>query len=111
MLTYPKNLEGSLTILGECGSVRIGGMAVNEIQTWEFADTRDYDQLIHDANYQTTSVYGFGHPAYYRNIIDVLRGKANPETDGREGLKSLEILIAAYLSARDGREVNLPLEY
>ena len=111
MLTYPKNLEGSLTILGEHGSVRIGGVAVNEIQTWEFADTREYDKHIHDANYQTTSVYGFGHLAYYQNIVDVIRGNTKPETDGREGLKSLEILIAAYRSARDGREINLPLEY
>ena len=64
-----------------------------------------------DASYQTTSVYGFGHPLYYDNVIKVLRGEAEPETDGREGLKSLEVLIATYLSARDGRRVALPLEY
>ena len=57
------------------------------------------------------SVYGFGHPLYYNNVIEVLRGKSEPETDGREGLKSLEILIAAYLSARDGTTTSLPLEY
>ena len=93
------------------GPFKIGGVAVNEIQTWEFADERDYDQQVIDANYQTTSVYGFGHPAYYRNVVEVLRGESEPETDGREGLKSLEVLIAAYLSARDRREVSLPLEY
>jgi len=53
---------------------------------------------------------GFGRPCYYNNVIEVLRGEAEPETDGREGLKSLEILIAAYLSARDGRTISLPLE-
>jgi len=111
MLAYPKNLEGSITILGENGSVRIGGVAVNEIQLWQFEDQRDYDKEIADANYQTTSVYGFGHPLYYRNVIEVLRGQAEPETDGREGLKSLELLIAAYLSARDGRTISLPLEF
>jgi len=111
MLTYPKNLEGSITILGEKGTVRIGGVAVNDIQHWEFADERDYDASIHSANYETTSVYGFGHPLYYHNVIEVLRGRAEPETDGREGLKSLEVLIAAYLSARDGKTVALPLEY
>lgn len=111
MLTYPKNLEGSITILGENGSVRVGGVAVNEIQQWEFADERDYDQQVRSASYETTSVYGFGHPLYYKNVIDALRGEAAPETDGREGLKSLELLIAAYLSARDGRTVSLPLEY
>lgn len=111
MCTYPKNLEGSITILGETGTVRIGGMAVNEIQEWNFADSRDYDQQVKTANYETTSVYGFGHPLYYRNVIDVMRGKAEPITDGREGLKSLELLIAAYLSARDNKIVSLPLVY
>jgi len=111
MLTYPKNMEGSITILGDKGTVRIGGVAVNDIQHWEFADEQDYDQKIKEANYETTSVYGFGHPLYYKNVIDVLRGKCQPETDGREGLKSLEILIAAYLSARDGNTISLPLEY
>lgn len=111
MLTYPKNLEGSITILGEKGSVRVGGVAVNDIQLWEFDEPRDYDQQIENANYETTSVYGFGHPLYYKNVIDTLRGEAEPETDGREGLKSLELLIAAYLSARDGKTISLPLEY
>ncbi|WP_031434422.1 Gfo/Idh/MocA family protein [Methylomarinum vadi] len=111
MLTYPKNYEGSITILGEKGTVRVGGLAVNEIQHWEFDDQQPYDEDIKNANYQTTSVYGFGHPLYYKNVIDVLRGQAETETDGREGLKSLEVLIAAYLSARDGKTVNLPLEY
>ena len=111
MLTYPKNLEGSVTILGEKGTVRVGGVAVNDIQLWQFDESRDYDRQINEANYETTSVYGFGHPLYYKNVIDVLRGTAEPETDGREGLKSLELLIAAYLSARDGKTVSLPLEY
>jgi UDP-N-acetyl-2-amino-2-deoxyglucuronate dehydrogenase len=111
MLTYPQNLEGSITILGETGTVRIGGVAVNNIQLWNFAETRDYDQQIEAANYATTSVYGFGHPLYYKNVVDVMRGVAEPETDGREGLKSLEMLIAAYLSARDGKTISLPLEY
>ena len=111
MLTYPKNLEGSITILGETGSVKVGGVAVNEIQTWDFADKRDYDDNVKAANYDTTSVYGFGHPLYYKNIIDVMRGEAEPVTDGREGLKSLEFLSAAYIAARDGVSVALPLHF
>jgi UDP-N-acetyl-2-amino-2-deoxyglucuronate dehydrogenase len=111
MLTYPKNLEGSITILGEKGSVKIGGVAVNEIQQWEFANADEDDAAVKDSSYQTTSVYGLGHPLYYDNVINVLRGEAEPETDGREGLKSLEVLIATYLSARDGKRVALPLEY
>ena len=111
MLTYPRNLEGSITILGEKGTVRIGGVAVNEILNWEFAETRPEDADIAAASYSTTSVYGHGHPLYYDNVIKTLRGEADAETDGREGLKSLELLIAMYLSARDGKRVALPLEY
>lgn len=111
MLAYPKNFEGSITILGEKGTVRLGGVAVNEIQHWEFADSDPDDELVKAASYETTSVYGFGHPLYYDNVVKVLRGEAEPETDGREGLRSLELLIASYLSARDGRRVALPLEF
>ena len=111
MLTYPKNLEGSITIIGERGTARIGGVAVNEIQSWEFADQDPDDEAIKAASYETTSVYGFGHPLYYDNVIRALRGEAEPETDGREGLRSLELLIASYISARDGRRVALPLEF
>ena len=111
MLTYPKNFEGSITILGEKGTVRIGGVAVNDIQHWEFDVPKDYDKTVQEASYQTASVYGFGHPLYYNNVIEVLRGNIEPETDGREGLRSLEVLIAAYLSARDGKIISLPLKY
>ena len=111
MLTYPKNLEGSITIIGEKGTVRVGGVAVNEIQHWEFSEPDADDEKVKDASYATTSVYGFGHPLYYDNVVKVMRGEAQPETDGREGLKSLETLIAVYLSARDGRRIALPLEY
>jgi UDP-N-acetyl-2-amino-2-deoxyglucuronate dehydrogenase len=111
MLTYPKNLEGSITILGEKGTVKLGGVAVNEIQHWDFENNDEDDVKIARASYDTTSVYGFGHPRYYDNVIKVLQGMETPETDGREGLRSLETLIAMYISARDGRRVSLPLEY
>ena len=111
MLTYPKNLEGSITILGETGTVRIGGVAVNEIQNWEFAKPSPEDAEVAASSYQTSSVYGFGHPLYYDNVINTMRGEAEAETDGREGLKTLELLIAMYLSSRDGKRVALPLEY
>ena len=111
MLTYPKNLEGSITILGERGSVRIGGVAVNEIKHWQFEHTDPMDAQLEAASYQTPSVYGFGHPLYYDNVIETLRGQAQPDTDGREGLRSLELLIAMYMSARDGKRINLPLAY
>jgi UDP-N-acetyl-2-amino-2-deoxyglucuronate dehydrogenase len=111
MLTYPKNLEGSITLLGETGTVRIGGPAVNQIEHWDFADQCPDDALVEQASYQTTSVYGFGHPPYYANVLDALQGTAEALCDGREGLRSLELLIGAYRSARDGSTVHLPLEY
>lgn len=111
MLTYPKNLEGSITLLGETGTVKIGGPAVNQIEQWAFADEAPDDVLVEQASYETTSVYGFGHPPFYANMLDDLQGKAEALCDGREGLRSLELLIGAYRSARDGRSTHLPLEY
>jgi UDP-N-acetyl-2-amino-2-deoxyglucuronate dehydrogenase len=111
MLVHKHNFEGSLTVIGEKGTVRLGGVAVNEIQKWDFAEPDFDDELVRKASYETTSVYGFGHPLYYDNVIRALRGEAPPETDGREGLRSLELLIGIYLSARDGKTVGLPLDY
>lgn len=111
MLTYPKNLEGSITVIGEKGTARVGGVAVNEIQHWAFAEPDEDDRNVTEASYRTASVYGPGHATYYDNVIRALRGEAEPLTDGREGLRALELLIALYRSARDGRRVPLPLEY
>ena len=111
MLTYPNNLEGSITLLGSTGTVKIGGTAVNRIEHWAFADCSPDDDLVEQASYETTSIYGFGHPPYYANVLEALQGKADPLCNGREGLRSLEILIGAYRSARDGCTVHLPLEY
>lgn len=110
MLTYPKNFEGSITILGEKGSAKIGGIALNKIEHWEFLESTAEDQEIAKKNYETSSVYGFGHSLYYDNVIKTLQGKEQPQTDGREGLTSLELLIAAYRSAREQCTVSLPLE-
>jgi UDP-N-acetyl-2-amino-2-deoxyglucuronate dehydrogenase len=109
MLTYPRNLEGSITVLGETGSVKIGGTAVNRIEHWAFASYDDDDKLIDAVNTSPPTVYGFGHEAYYRNVLAVLRGEAKPDTDGRAGRKSLELILGIYESAKTGREVPLPL--
>lgn len=111
MLAYPRNLEGSVTILGEKGSVKVGGTALNRIETWEFAEYHDIDreaELLRGAP-NPLSVYGSGHKPYYENVVRVLRGEAAPETDGREGRKSLELILGIYESARAEREIALPL--
>jgi UDP-N-acetyl-2-amino-2-deoxyglucuronate dehydrogenase len=109
MLTYPKNLEGSITILGEKGSVKVGGTAVNRVEHWTFADYDDDDKLVESASTNPPTVYGFGHEGYYRNVLAVLRGQAKAETDGRAGRKSLELILGIYESAKTGRDVPLPL--
>ncbi len=110
MLSFPKNLEGSITILGEKGSAKIGGTAVNRVEHWAFADYDDDDKLIEQAATAPPNVYGFGHEGYYRNVLAALRGETRPDTDGRGGRKSLELILAIYESARTGCEVRLPLK-
>ncbi|HWP02301.1 MAG TPA: Gfo/Idh/MocA family oxidoreductase [Gemmatimonadaceae bacterium] len=109
MLTYPRNLEGSITVLGEKGTVKIGGTAVNRVEHWAFAEYDDDDKLVESASTNPPTVYGYGHRGFYANVLAVLSGKARPDTDGRAGRKSLELILGIYESARTGREVTLPL--
>jgi UDP-N-acetyl-2-amino-2-deoxyglucuronate dehydrogenase len=109
MLTYPRNLEGSITLIGETGTVKIGGTAVNKVEHWQFASYDDDDKLIDAASTSPPTVYGFGHEGYYRNVLSVLRGEAMADTDGRSGRKSLELILGIYESAKTGREVPFPL--
>ena len=109
MLTYPRNLEGSITLLGEKGTVKIGGTAVNKVEAWQFADYDDDDKLVESATYTPPNVYGNGHEGYYRNVMAVLRGEGLADTDGRAGRKSLELILGIYESAKTGHLVPLPL--
>jgi UDP-N-acetyl-2-amino-2-deoxyglucuronate dehydrogenase len=110
MLTYPRNMEGSITLLGEKGTAKIGGTAVNKVEHWEFAEPVADDERIRAMESNPPSVYGYGHEGYYRNVLAVLRGDAKPETDGRAGRKSLELILGIYESAKTGRDVPLPLK-
>lgn len=109
VLTYPRNLEGSITLLGERGSVKVGGTAVNRVEHWQFDSYDDDDKLVESTSTSPPTVYGFGHLGYYRNVLAVLRGQARPDTDGRAGRKSLELILGIYESAKTGREVPIPL--
>ena len=109
MLTYPKNLEGSITVLGEKGTVKIGGIALNKVEKWEFEDYDDDDKAVLDSNYNPPSVYGYGHFQYYENVISVLKGESQPSTDGRSGKKSVELILGIYESAKRGTAVSFPL--
>ena len=111
MLTYPRNMEGSITIIGERGTVKVGGTALNRIEHWDFAEYDDLDreaELLKAAP-NPLSVYGSGHKPYYENVVRALRHQAAAETDGREGRKSLELILAIYESARAECQIALPL--
>jgi UDP-N-acetyl-2-amino-2-deoxyglucuronate dehydrogenase len=111
MLTYPKNFEGSITLIGEKGLVKIGGVALNKVEAWDFEDKDPSDLDVLNASYETNSVYGFGHLAFYREVAKAIDGLPNQATTGEEGLVSLAALIAGYRSAKNGgKPVGFPLD-
>ncbi|MBE1526262.1 putative dehydrogenase [Sphingopyxis sp. OAS728] len=106
--TRPKDLEGSISILGEGGTVVIGGFAVNKLETWNFLDAGPEDgDVIEKYSVNPPSVYGFGHQAYYEHIVDVIRNGGPQLVDGIQGRRSLELISAIYESIETGRRVDL----
>lgn len=106
--TRPKDLEGSISILGETGSVVIGGFAVNEMQTWNFTDEQPGDKdILERYSVNPPDVYGFGHKVYYEHVVDCIQNDAGQLVDGFEGRKSLELIMAIYESIETGKEVSL----
>lgn len=106
--TRPKDLEGSLSILGEKGSVVIGGFAVNEMQTWNFTENEDNDKdIINNFKENPPNVYGFGHIRYLENVCDAIINNTKALVDGLEGRKSLELINAIYESIETNKEVFL----
>ncbi|MGQ0684296.1 Gfo/Idh/MocA family protein [Bradyrhizobium sp.] len=104
----PTDLEGSLSILGEKGTVEIAGFAVNQIRHWRFVDELASDRdVIEKFSVNPPNVYGFGHQAYYQHVIDCLVGQRAALVDGLEGRKSLELISALYESIETGAEVPL----
>ncbi len=105
--TRPKDLEGSISILGELGSVVIGGFSVNRMVTWNFTDQTPDDEMAQKAITDPPNVYGFGHQPFYEDMLDCLASGRRSMLDGLEGRKSLEIINALYESAATGDEVHL----
>jgi UDP-N-acetyl-2-amino-2-deoxyglucuronate dehydrogenase len=105
----PEDLEGSISILGERGTVEVGGFAMNEMRVWRFADPGPEDEGVLD-RYRTNppDVYGFGHHEFLSEAVSAIRRGAPPAVDGREGRKSLEVIAAIYESAASGADVGLP---
>jgi predicted dehydrogenase len=106
--TRPKDLEGSLSVLGERGTVVIGGFAVNELTTWKFEDPLPMDEVVMQGSKTVPeNVYGFGHQAFIENAITTIQGRGAALVDGLEGRKSIEIINAIYESVHTGAEVRL----
>ena len=104
---YPKNLKETLTILGEKGTVIIGGLALNKILVWDFEDKIDsLEEIQQKYNTEIPNVYGNGHSPLYKNFIDSIRNNSNPLIDGNEGKKSLSIILMAYKSQKYSRIIN-----
>ncbi len=108
---YPKNLEETLYIFGEKGTVKAGGEAVNIIEEWKFSDYfGDEEKVKKECSENPPNVYGFGHTKLYKNVINAIEGKEELLVDGEAGKRALELVLAIYKSAAEGRPVKLPLE-
>jgi predicted dehydrogenase len=104
----PKDLEGSISLLGEAGSVEIGGFAVNELKVWNFAEAQPGDEDVRNRySVNPPNVYGFGHQAYYEHVVDSIANGRPHMVDGEVGRKSLELIIALYRSLETGQEVRV----
>lgn len=108
--TRPKDLEGSISIMGDKGTVEIGGFAVNEMKTWNFAEPQvGDDEVLSKYSVNPPNVYGFGHQAYYNHVVNAIREGGPNLVDGLEGRRSLELINAIYESVETGQ--TIPLQF
>ncbi len=112
---YPKNLNETLSLFGDKGSVVIGGLAVNKIETWRFADAEVHgdteDKVVNPGAKDPDTVYGYGHPAMLTDLIEAIKGGKDPFVSGENGKKALEIILAIYKSMKDKKPVDLPINF
>lgn len=108
---YPKNLEETLYLFGESGTVKLGGTSTNHIDVWEFSDQRETDTKNRGLQEATSNVYGNGHTVLYADMIDAIRSDHRPYVDAVAGRNALEIVLAIYKSSETGQPVKLPLTH
>ena len=106
---FPKNLEETLYLFGETGTVKIGGTSANNVDVWDFADEREGDGDVAGLREPTSNVYGNGHAALYADVVEAIRDDRAPYVDARAGRDALEVVLAIYKSQRTGLPVGLPL--
>lgn len=107
---FPKNLEETLYLFGEAGTVKIGGTSTNYLDVWDFADETDADAVNRGLEEQTSNIYGNGHMSLYADVIDSINTGRAPYVDAKAGRDALEVVLAIYQSQKTGLPVSLPLE-
>jgi predicted dehydrogenase len=108
---YPKNLEETLYLFGEKGTVKAGGQSVNIIEEWQFADARDDTLEVKEKfSKNPPNVDGYGHSPYYADVIEAIKTNREPSITAEDGRRAVELILAIYQSAAEGRSVRLPLE-
>lgn len=107
---YPKNLEETLYLFGETGTVKIGGTSTNNIDVWDFADETEADVENKGLKEATSNVYGNGHTSLFADVIDAVKNNRQPYVDAKAGRDALELVLAIYKSAAEGKQVKLPLK-
>lgn len=107
---YPQNLEETLYLFGEKGTVKLGGKSTNNIDVWEFADETEADDQNKGLEEATSNVYGNGHTSLYKDMIDAIENDRQPYVDAVAGRNALEMVLAIYKSQKEGQAVKLPLK-
>lgn len=108
---YPQNLEETLYIFGDKGTVKAGGKSVNIIEEWHFADNLDDPEEVKEKYHENPpTVYGFGHNPLYCDVVDAILNDRDPYVTAEDGRRALELVLAIYKSAAEGKSVKLPLE-
>lgn len=107
---YPKNLEETLYLFGENGTVKLGGKSTNAIDVWDFADEQEHDEKNKGFFEETSNVYGNGHTSLFADVIDAIENDRKPYVDAVAGRNALEMILAIYKSSFSGKPVKLPLE-
>ena len=107
---YPKNLEETLYLFGEKGTVKIGGTSTNNIDVWNFSDESEADNKNKGLQEQTSNVYGNGHTSLYADVIDAIKNDRDPYVDAIAGRNAVEMILAIYQSAATDKPVKLPLK-
>ncbi len=108
---YPQNLEETIYLFGEKGTVKAGGQSVNLLEEWRFADALDDpEEILRECSEAPPNIYGFGHTALYADMIEAIQNNREPYVNGEAGRRALELVLAIYKSAAEGRPVKLPLQ-